>query len=286
MIIGMLKIYFKWLDSRFLVSLVLLFFLFVSFYFGVFFRLQPPGYISIDYSLIYRVSVKNPTNQSMRINDLAVRLPLGASYLYGADKDSNRYFLKYSEYFEVPPFILPPYAQQRRLVTVEGQQAYPQMAEDLNMKLKRSAGGSNASYQGLVIENTQTGISQLFDWLEQRIEKVPYMHKALTLQELQAVWRGDCPEFTLMGYYALISSGFKNVVPVVWFYFPEGSNRIVDQNKYHAWLLVEDNGQWFVVDPLFKKIQKPNAEYIVSDLMQEGQNEMMILSSFAGIRLE
>jgi len=51
-------------------------------------------------------------------------------------------------------------------------------------------------------------------------------------------------------------------------------------------LLVEDNGQWFVVDPLFKKIQKPNAEYIVSDVMQEGQNEMMILSSFTGIRLE
>lgn len=276
----------RWLDSKFLACVSLLALLFMAFLFGVYCRLQAPSHVHVDYNLIYRISVKNPTNLSVSIDDLAVKLPLGASYLHSAAENSNRYLSKYSEYFEAPLFILPPYAQQRRLVTVEGQQVYPQVAEDLNKKLKRSAGGSNASYQGLVIENTQAGISQLFDWLEQRIEKVPYQHKALTLQELQAVWRGDCTEFTLMGYYALKSSGFKNVVPVVGFYFPEGSNRIVDQNKYHAWLLVEDNGQWFVVDPLFKKIQKPNAEYIVSDVMQEGQNEMMILSSFTGIRLE
>src|SRR5690554_2323492 len=277
----MLVMRLRWLDSKFLACVSLL-----ALLFGVYCRLQTPSHTHVDYSLIYRISVKNPTNQSVSIDDLAVKLPLGASYLHSAAENSNRYLSKYSEYFEVPPFLLPPYAQQRRLVTVEGQQAYPQAAEDLNKKFKRSTSGSNASYQGLVIENTQTGISQLFDWLEQRIKKVPYQHKALTLQELQNVWRGDCTEFTLMGYYALKSSGFKNVVPVVGFYFPEGSNRIVDQNKYHAWLLVEDNGQWLVVDPLFKKIQKPNAEYIVSDVMQEGQNEMMILSSFAGIRLE
>ncbi|MFY9179724.1 MAG: transglutaminase domain-containing protein, partial [Venatoribacter sp.] len=181
-----------------------------------------------------------------------------------------------------------PYSQQRRLITVGGQQAYPQLAEKLNRKFIEAASGSgsNANYQGLVIEKNQDGILQLFNWLEQKIERISYQHKALTLQELQAVWRGDCTEFALMGYYALKNSGFKNVVPVVGFYFPEGSNRIVDQSKYHAWLLVEDNGQWLVVDPLFKKIQQPNAEYIVIDAMQEGQNEMMILSSFTGIRLE
>src|SRR5690554_3903292 len=225
----MLVMRLRWLDSKFLACVSLL-----ALLFGVYCRLQTPSHTHVDYSLIYRISVKNPTNQSVSIDDLAVKLPLGASYLHSAAENSNRYLSKYSEYFEVPPFLLPPYAQQRRLVTVEGQQAYPQAAEDLNKKFKRSTSGSNASYQGLVIENTQTGISQLFDWLEQRIKKVPYQHKALTLQELQNVWRGDCTEFTLMGYYALKSSGFKNVVPVVGFYFPEGSNRIVDQNKYHT----------------------------------------------------
>jgi len=276
----------RWFDTQILVCVALLTLLCIAFFLGVFFRLQTSSYTQVDYSLIYRISVKNPVNQPVDINDLAVKLPFGASYLYSANENLGYDFSKHSEYFEVSSFILPPYANQRQLITIEGQQAYPQAAKALDKKFKQSTKRSDVIYQGLAIEKTQNGILQLFDWLEQRIEKVPYQHKALTLRELQNVWRGDCTEFTLMGYYALKNSGFENVVPVVGFYFPEGSNRIVDQNKYHAWLLVEDNGQWFVVDPLFKKIQKPSAEYIVSDVMHEGQNEMMILSSFTGIRLE
>lgn len=165
-------------------------------------------------------------------------------------------------------------------LSIDGTQQYPEIAEVL---LKQQP---KPDYKAANLSSEKLKIEDIYNWVHLQLEYSGIQSQPLTISQLLKSKVGDCTEFTLLAYYKLLTQGYREVVAVEGFYFPDNQNRIVSPSNFHAWLLVKINSEWWVLDPLYKEISKPSSEYIVMNLLNEGQSLPLIKNSNLSVKLK
>lgn len=235
--------------------------------------------LEVPYSLVYRLAVVNDTSSFQRVAAWKIRVPAGEeTYSLNGIVDAVPV-----SWASVPGANLPPFSSQSINISYVGTQKYPELPDMLLARMADEDFGSH--YEGELFRHDVAGILDMFEWVGDYIERIPYQKQPLTLDQIISQRRGDCSEYTLLSYYALKSSGFDRVIPVVGFYMADGGLRTVDQSNFHAWLLLYDQGSWKVVDPLYKTIEDPSDRYVVVDIMTEGHNSDFIEAQYSKIYL-
>lgn len=217
--------------------------------------------------MVYHLDLRNQTANSIPSHNWLVRLPALSSGNYLWQQQAN------------PEF--PPYASDENVISISGSQEYPALPKNL-IKLLHDPKPIDSP----LLTASQLSLEELIEWTHVKLEYTGVQKTPLTFSQLESVRKGDCTEFTLLAYQKLISQGVTNVIPVEGFYLPNALSRKITASNYHAWLLVKHEGEWLVVDPLYKKIAKPSSEYIVMNILEEGVSLPLIKNSNLLVRLK
>ena len=234
---------------------------------------NPPRH-SHSISIVQRLQISNQGESVVNIENLQLRVPFGTSDVLV--EGGGSFLNGHASWFYFPLMVLPPYSQQVISISISGKQTYP----DLPMLLLSQMEADKYSHQILPpLKNVNKDFQMLIDWVHSELEYKGFQAEALTLPELLQKKVGDCTEFTLLAYHKMKASGFRNIIPVEGYFIPNEGSKIVSGSNSHAWLLVEKDNQWWVVDPLYKRITKPNSEYLVLNILEEAKALPRILNS-------
>jgi hypothetical protein len=227
-----------------------------------------------EYSFVNRLNITNIDNVSIE-TDVSYFLPLGVDrVLVGNDPVSY-----VNRKLSLSNITLPPNSQVQKNISVNGGLSYPSLADDLYSEFE----GMDVSPSDLVdhrVENDLAGISQLFLYLDEAMYYSGFQREALSMDELIKLMRGDCTEYTLISLNVLLNSGFEKVIPVEGIYLPS-SKKLLSLSNFHAWLMVSIEGEWMIVDPLFRRVEKLSGKYIPLKIMEE-QEGLVIASATKG----
>jgi hypothetical protein len=227
--------------------------------------------VSIPYSFLYKISLNNPSSIPVSNNNWAIRKPL----VPGSEK---------LNWQKAPDIELPPFSKEQIVLNIAGQQSYPDLADDL-LKTFTLRGVSQDQFNDSKHSPPQLPLDELLNWIHVKLDYTGFQSKSLSLNEIFNVMKGDCTEFTLFTYYSLLSLGQKLVIPVEGYYLPAQASRVVTGANFHSWLLVKIDGSWLIVDPLYKNIEKPSSNYIVTNIMREGVSLPLLKNSNLVARL-
>ena len=222
-----------------------------------------PSY-AIPFSYVQRMNIVNSESRPIIQDQWEIKLPLGTE-VFSADTITR--LEDYSgDWVGLEAITLPPYSKHTTALTITGTQYYPELPEALLARIDDEA----FSESKLTSLDNEDDLESLLDWVHGKLVYSGFSPHPLNLNELLDKGQGDCTEFTLLAYHKLLASGYDHVVPVEGYYLPVNESKIVKAGNGHAWLLIKKRGSWVIVDPLYKKIISPSAEYVVMNTLVEG----------------
>lgn len=233
---------------------------------------------SIPFSYSQRLLLKNTSAEPVKQTQWKIKVPVGTisilidNVLIDVNGESS--------WVNLPDMIMPPYATEHLSVTFNG--AIDQQLIENKLLASRPT-VSNVESLKMHAESF-TSIESILDDVHLRLEYSGFQSRPLTIQETLRKASGDCTEFTLLTYYYLSYLGYK-VIPVEGYYSPRSEGKLVGGGNAHAWLLVEIDREWMVVDPLYKNVQKITSEYSVVNVLEEGNSSPRIINSTLPVSL-
>lgn len=223
--------------------------------------------IVVDFSPFMRIRIENAGASGVNPLNWKMRFPPGTTI--DQKKPVSDFDVGDSIWLDfMVNEAIPPYSSVEKNVEFHVQQFYPQLAESL-----AHLNVSDIDHQLLSekIDSSPIELTDVSDWVHSMLEYTGHMAQAKTIDQVIEYKRGDCTEFALLAYYRLKLAGYKDVIPVEGYYL--GTAQKIDGGSEHAWLLVLDDQQWWVLDPLYKTLQRPSREYLVMNRLEEGVSQ-------------